>query len=202
MLKRMFMLSLSGAFCLGLLAAPTFAQDKDAAGEAPSEADMKAMMDAYVKAAEPGEHHKHLNYFVGTWKLSVKNLMSGTEDTGTSTCKWILGNRYVICDVESSMYGMPFQGHGMTAYDKGLKKYTNIWCDNMSTGFMISYGTCDASGKNWTYEGGYVDPMSGEKTATKETLKIINDDSFVWTLSGPGPDGQEMAMMEITYQRQ
>jgi hypothetical protein len=130
--------------------------------------------------------------------------MGGPEpevSEGTSTYKWILGNRYMVSDVESTMMGVPFMGHGMTCYDKGLQKYTDVWADSMSTGLMISYGTCDASGKNWTYEGEYVDPMTGQKSKTKQELKIVDDNSFVFTMFGAGPDGSEMKMMEITYKR-
>jgi hypothetical protein len=189
---------------LALLVAPAFAQEQGKGEGAPGMPDPKAMMDAYVKAAEPGEHHQHLNFFVGKWKLMCTSYCMGpepTKDPGTATFRWVLGNRFLIQDVESTMMGMPFMGHGMTGYDTAKSKYTGIWCDNMGTGFMVSHGTCDSSGKNWTYEGEFDDPVTKTTNKYKQELKIINDKSFSFTMFGPGPDGKEMKLMEILYER-
>ena len=42
------------------------------------------------------------------------------------------------------MMGMPFTGHGMRGYDNVSGKYWSTWNDSMSTGMMVSEGTCDA----------------------------------------------------------
>lgn len=202
MLKRTFSLCLSGAMCMGLLSARVLAQDKedDQEGQSPDQ----AMMEAYMKASQPGEFHKNLDYFEGKWNLKVKDMSSGPEaivTMGTATFKWILGNRFMVQEVAGTMMGMPFEGHGMTGYDNARKQYTDVWCDNFGTGFLISHGTCDPSGKTFTYAGEYKDPISGEMSKTKQVVKIINDKTFTFTMSGPGEDGNETTMMEITYER-
>ena len=55
-----------------------------------------------------------------------------------------LDGRVLIEEVTSSMMGMPFTGHGMTGYDNVTGKYWSTWTDSMSTGLMVSEGTCDA----------------------------------------------------------
>ena len=44
------------------------------------------------------------------------------------------------------MMGTPFTGHGMTGYDNVTGKYWSTWTDSMSTGIMVSEGSCDAEG--------------------------------------------------------
>lgn len=200
MLKRTSALCLSGILCLGLLVVPAMAQEKAIEGD-PA---MQAMMEAYTKAATPGVHHEHLNYFAGKWKLTCTSYCMGPEPTsspGSATFRWILDKRFMIQDVEGVMDGMPFHGFGVNGYDNVLKKYTGVWCDSMGTGLMTSIGTCDASGKNWTYEAEWADPIAGKPLKYKQEMKIINDTTFTFTMHGPGPDGNEMKMMEITYER-
>lgn len=204
MQNRSHLFALAGMLCLGLLVAPSFAQDEGKPEGIPSEADMKAMMDAYVKAAEPGEHHQHLKFFEGKWNFTCTSYCMGPEPTtspGTATFKWILGNRFMVQDVEGTMMEQPFHGHGLTGYDPARKQYTAVWCDSMGTGLMVSYGTCDPSGKTWTYEGEFADPVMKKTNTYKQEIKIINDSSFSFTMFGPGPDGKEMKIMELAYER-
>ena len=43
--------------------------------------------------------------------------------------------------------GIPYRGHGMTGFDNVTDKYWSTWNDSMSTGIMVTEGTCDAQGK-------------------------------------------------------
>ncbi len=175
----------------------------EAAKQDPGDA---AAMEAMAKAAAPGEFHAHLNAMVGRWSLKVQWRMDPNaewaESKSTAESKWVLGGRFVREEVEGEfMEGMRFQGFGMTGYDNLKKKYTSMWTDNMSTGMMISEGTCDASGKVFTYRGRSMDPMTGTEKTYKWTIRIVNNDKYISEMYTVGEDGKEFKSMEITYTR-
>jgi len=49
-------------------------------------------------------------------------------------------------------------GHGMTGYDNVSGKYWATWNDSMTTGVMVSQGTCDAKNA-CTFTGSWNDPI-------------------------------------------
>jgi len=159
-------------------------------------------MDAMMKAGQPGEFHAKLKAMEGNWDTTVKSYMSPgtpTESKGVSTRKWIMDGRFLQEDNTGDFMGMPFKGMGITGYDNIQKKYVSTWIDNMGTSIMNSTGTVDATGKTFTYECESPDPMTGKMTKTKMVTKIIDDKKHTFEMSGPGPDGKEMKMLEITY---
>ena len=113
-------------------------------------AEEQAMMEAWMKAGSPGEAHKKMAADVGTYDMKVTSWNAPgappTEDKGTATRKMIMDGRVLVEDVTSSMMGMPFKGQGMRGYDNVTGKYWGTWIDSMSTGMMVSEGSCDASG--------------------------------------------------------
>ena len=77
------------------------------------------------------------------------------EESGTATRTMALDGRVLVEDFKGTMMGNPFSGHGMTGYDNVSGKYWSTWTDSMSTGLMISQGTCDAKMActfNWLVE--------------------------------------------------
>ena len=79
-----------------------------------------AMMDAMMKAGEPGDAHKKLEGLVGTWDTKVSFwMMPGTDpmaSAGVSTNQWVMGGRYLEQRFKGDMGGMPFEGVGYTGY--------------------------------------------------------------------------------------
>src|SRR5262245_10886826 len=61
--------------------------------------DEKAIMEAMMKAATPGEQHKQLAGFAGSWDLTMKMWMDPskppTESKATSEGKMIMEGRYL-----------------------------------------------------------------------------------------------------------
>ena len=164
--------------------------------------EQKAEMDAYTKAGTPGEAHKALAATAGTYDLKMKSWSAPgappTEQTGTATRTMILDGRVLAEQVESSMMGQPFTGHGMTGYDNVSGKYGSTWNDSMSTGLMVSEGTCDAK-RNCKYTGTWNDPVKKGPVTSHMTTKWTSPTTEVFEMYGPGKDGKEMKMVEITY---
>ena len=68
--------------------------------------------------------------------------------------------------------GAPFAGHGTMGYNNVTGKYWSTWNDNMSTGLMLSEGTCDTQGKTCTFTGTWDDPVKkGAKVKSRMTTR-------------------------------
>ena len=184
--------------CTGTLA---MAQQTPAPQMSPEE---KAMMEAMQKAMTPGDAHKALNPFVGTWDVKVTSWPAPGAppqvSTGKAEKKWILGNRYLEQRFDGTFMGQPFSGLGYTGYDNVSKQYWGTWMDNMSTGVMSSTGT-STDGKSWTFNATMNDPMSGKPSTAQEKVTLADKDHHSMEMWGPAPDGRNFKMMQIDYTR-
>jgi hypothetical protein len=160
-------------------------------------------MEAYMKAGTPGPQHQALAAMAGTYDVKVKSWHAPdappAEDTGTAKRSMTLGGRVLAEDFNASMMGQPFTGHGMTGYDNVTGKYWSTWNDSMSTGIMLSEGTCDAQAKSCTFTGSWNDPIKKTPIKARMTSKWTSPTTEVFEMYAPGPDGKETKMMEITY---
>jgi Protein of unknown function (DUF1579) len=173
-------------------------------GQAPQMTpEQKAQMEAFMKAATPGAQHQALAATAGSYDLKVKSWQDpngpATESTGTATRAMTLGGRVLVEDVNGTMMGGPFAGHGMTGYDNVNGKYWSTWNDTMGTGLLVTEGTCDAQGKSCTFTGQWTDPVKKTLVKSRMTTSWTSPTTELFTMYGPGKDGKEMKMMEITY---
>jgi len=181
-------------------AVPAFAGDDKKATQPPAtDPGMQAMMTAMT----PGEHHEHMKKLVGNYDYTIKMWMDPaappTESTGKRTAEMILGGRYLEEKFTGNFMGMPFEGVGLMGYDNLSKQYVGTWIDNMSTQIMEMHGTCDSG--TWSMSGESTDPMTGKKMTTRSVVKLVNDNTFTMEMFGPGADGKEVKMMEMTCKR-
>ena len=193
--------SFSPALLALAIALPALAQDAPPA----MTAEQQAMMEAYQKAGTPGEEHARLAAMAGTYDLSIKSWDAPgappTVEAGTATRTMILGGRVMREETTSSMHGQPFVGEGLHGYDNVTGKHWSTWSDSMSTGIMVSEGSCDAAGA-CTFTGSWNDPVSKGKITARMTTRWTSPDTEVFEMYTPGPDGKEIQMMEITYKKQ
>ncbi len=182
--------------------------EKPAAGQ-PQDAAMAEMMKKMQEYATPGEHHKHLDAMAGKWDIVSHFWMQPDtppeESKGTSELKWIFDGRYLqqTADVPAQGPNQPaMKGLGMYGYDNAKKQYFSTWLDNMSTGMLIAWGTCEQGGKVINMSGDYADPMTNQMNRKFRTVtRMVDKDKFVYEMYSPGPDGKEFKMMEIAYTR-
>src|SRR5262245_29414547 len=164
--------------------------------------EQKAEMEAYMKAATPGAPHQMLAATAGNYDLKIKTWQAPgappMEESGTATRSMILGGRVLVEDVTGTMMGAPYTGKGMTGYDNVSGKYWSIWMDAMTTGLMVSEGTCDAQ-KACTFTGTWNDPVKKGPVKARMTTRWTSPTTELFEMYGPGKDGKEMKMMEITY---
>lgn len=185
-----------------LLIAPSTAAFADTHQQAEMSAEEKAMMEAYQNAATPGPEHARMAEKVGSYTLEMTNFPPGAEpvkESGKATRRMTLGGRVMVEEVDASMMGSRFNGYGMTGYDNVSGRYWSTWNDSMSTGIMISDGSCDAAGA-CEFKGSWNDPLTKGKTHVRMNTRW-SDGTEIFEMYGPGPDGEEMRMMEIIYKR-
>jgi hypothetical protein len=186
---------------IATLASLALAQTEKKAPEMTAE--QKAEMDAYMKAATPGPQQQQLATTAGTYDMKVKGWhdpsQPPTEDTGTATRTMTLGGLVLVEEVNATMMGAPFTGRGTTGFDNVSGKYWSTWNDSMSSGIMVSTGTCDPTGKSCTFTGSWNDPIKKGPVSARMTSKWTSPTVEVFEMYGPGKDGKEMKMMEITY---
>jgi hypothetical protein len=164
--------------------------------------EQKAEMEAYMAAGTPGAPHQALAATAGNYDMKIKSWHEPgkppMEESGTAMRKMTLDGRVMVEDVNSTMMGMPFTGHGMMGYDNVSGKYWHLWTDSMSTGAMWSEGSCDAK-QTCTFKGSWNDAIKKGPVTAKMNSKWTNSTTQVFEMYGPGKDGKETKMMEITY---
>lgn len=166
----------------------------------------EAKMAEMMKLCEPGDHHKHLEPFVGKWDFTMKWWSApGSEaesGVGKSEFKWILNGRQLQQDVTSPMPEGEFRGMGIMGYDNLRQQYHSMWYDNMCTGCWVLTGTCDKDGKVFTFKGEVSDPMTGQKNSRIRAVnRVESKDRIIFESYEVGPDGKEHKQLEITYTR-
>jgi hypothetical protein len=194
MIRTLAILPLALAFAL-----PALAQE----GQPEMTPEQKAEMEAYQKAGTPGPQHEALAKMAGNYDLVVKSWHGPGEpevSKGSATRSMALGGRVMVEEVSSTMMGQPFTGHGMHGYDNVTGRHWSTWNDSMSTGVMLSDGSCDADGA-CAFTSSWIDPIKKQKVNSRMTTRWTDANTEVFEMYGPAPDGKEVKMMEITYTR-
>ena len=192
------------AAALALLAAVCAGADEKQRAKEPS-ADEKAMMDAWMKYATPGDVHKKMAGMEGTWTTKVREWMAPgappQESEGTAEFKMLLGGRYLQQSFHGSMMGQSFDGMGISGYDNAKKATRSVWVDSAGTGMMMMTGGWDADGKTLTETGTMDDFMTGKPMQVKGQMHMGDADHFSYEMWMSGPDGNMFKTVEIAYTR-
>lgn len=188
-----------------LAASMTAALAGEEGGEMTPEQKMAADMETYMKYAQPGEHHGHLEALLGTWETTITAWPGpGAEPmtmTGTMESRWILGGRFLESTYSGSFMGSEFTGLGIDGYDNYQQKYVGSWRDSMGTMTMFFEGHCSDAGKVRTMTAEFVDPASGQKMKNKGVTTIVDENTYRYESYMVLPDGSEFRNMELVATR-
>ena len=167
--------------------------------------EQKAMMQAWIKSATPGDHHAFLAKLAGNWKTSVTFWMAagapGDKSSGTATLTPMMNNRYLHEEVHGETGGEEFHGAGLSGFDNVTGRHFTVWVDSMGTGLMTAWGTCDAGHKTITSKGEMADAMTGKMEPFRSVTRYVSDDQFVHEMYNKGKDGKEFKSLEVVYDR-
>jgi hypothetical protein len=167
------------------------------------QAQTEAEMKAWQEYMTPGDQHKVLASMDGEWDGDVTTWHApnteGSVSKSTTANKMIMGGRYQISNHTGNMMGMPFEGMSITGFDNAKKKFIATWIDNVGTGIMVLEGGWNAATKTMTLTGKAVDPSAGnaKEMAVRQTFRIVDANTHLMEMFGPGPDGKEYKMMQI-----
>lgn len=182
-----------------LAVAPALAQEAPAMSP-----EQQAAMEAFVKAGTPGPQHARLAGKAGNYRMEILSWQdpSGepSVDTGVALRRMVLGGRVMLETTEAQMGGQPFQGMGLSGFDNVSGKYWATWNDSMGTGLMVAQGDCSDTDE-CTFTGRWNDPITQGEIVARMTSRWPNPDTEIFEMFGPGPDGKEVKMMQITYTR-
>ena len=192
-----------GMGLLCFLVSPLWAQHGD---EKAGNAEEQAMMEAWMKAGAPGEHHEVLKQLAGKWTVKCKMRQSPdqpwAEMDATSEGQMILGGRYVVEVFRiADFMGFPFEGHSLMGYDNHKEKYFTLWIDSTSTAAMSQSGTIDADHKVITTSGEYYDPMVKAQVKSRTVTAITSHDSHTMSMHTTYPGAEEFHSMDLVFTR-
>src|SRR3954471_7411054 len=141
-------------------------------------------LEAFMKASQPGEHHAHMKQMAGTFDVEMEMAMAPAAPPqtakGVQKSQMMLDGRYLHGDYTGDMMGMPFHGMSLMGYDNQKKKYFEAWVDSMSTGLLVFDGTCDASGKVFTFTGEYDDARTGRHLKVRTVSNFVSPDKYTF----------------------
>lgn len=168
--------------------------------------DSATAMKTMMEVGTPGEEHKMLAKSDGNWSAETTMWMSPdappAKGKGTATNKMIMGGRYQQTSFKGDFMGMPYEGSGITGYDKAKKVYFTTWMDNMSTMVMNMEGNWDAASKSINFKGKMLCPANGVECEMREVFKTVDDNTQVMEMYGPDmKTGKEFKSMEIKFTR-
>ncbi|MBI4717614.1 MAG: DUF1579 family protein [Planctomycetes bacterium] len=175
------------------------AADKSKAGDA--EPAPQGNPEDWMKATLPHEAHQRLQALAGTWSLAVKTPGGPdgkeAESPGKAQFRSVMGGRFVIEEVQTSLGGEPFEWLGIHGFDNGKKKYVSSWIDNMGTGIDSMEGVWDEAGKTLTYTGHVDDPGAGESSKVKWVMNLGPRDRLLVQMFEVDRTGKETKVLEI-----
>ena len=162
------------------------------------------MMELWQKWATTDEHHKELAWFVGKWDVEARMMGSTTPEKGTVEFKWIMEGRWLAQDYKGTLMGMPYQGYGISGFDRVKKKWVETWVSNMDTAMLRFEGTVvDPTGKVKSLYGTLDEWTTGEHDKPiRGTTRKIDADHFVHELWDLGIGAEVKVVLEFSYTRQ
>lgn len=154
------------------------------------------------EAPKPLPQHALLQKHAGTWDAVIVTHMPDGQDQrakGKMVTKKV-GGFHTVDEFEGEVMGAPFTGRGSNSYCPVRKKFLSTWVDSMTGAPLLLLGDYDEKAKQLTMTGEAFG-QSGKLEPCRTVTKFVDDDHFVWTFHGAGPDGTEMEFMRIEYTR-
>lgn len=176
-----------------------------------TQAEPDAMMQAWMKAAQPGPEHKRLMKFAGKWKQKITQWpapgVEPTESISHAHDEAVFGGRYLIEHVHGDVTAAggastPFDGMGIYGYDNIKQKYVFAWIDSMGTMIMTGEGDPDPHQNVVTYYSDLPNPLNGKTTKIKMIRRVFNDNEYGLQWFEDTGDGVWRKSMDLVASRE
>jgi hypothetical protein len=176
----------------------------DAKKEEMAPPDSATMMKNWQAYSTPGDVHKMMAKWDGTWAGEMTSWMM--EGAPPEKAKLTTVNKMVMNGLgqenthTGTVMGMAFNGKGTTVYDNHRKEFISSWVDNMGSGMMIMRGTWDDATKTLNMKGKATDPATTGEVDMREVFKVIDDNNHLLEMYTTHA-GKEFKSMEIKFTR-
>jgi Protein of unknown function (DUF1579) len=188
--------------CLSVVALASCSVVSKEAGEGRTKVDSPS---EWVAMSKPGESHRLMDSFVGTWNVAMTfwgSPQSAPErSSGVSESKWILGGRFIQESFKGTVGGQNFEGIGLFGFDNGRRRFETLWLDSLNTSVARSTGTFDPENQIYSFEGEVYDPLVGRDKSTKTTIRFLSPDRYLLTMFDHNPVYGDYKSLEIEYVR-
>lgn len=167
--------------------------------------DSATVAKAWTDYATPTKAHEMLAKDTGIWDADMSFWSPENPEpqkaTSVAEYKMILGGKYQEAKYTGEIWGMPFEGRGLTAFDNATEEFIATWIDNMGTGVLVSKGKYDEATKTLTFNGKMVDPVTKKEKQIKEVITYIDDNNQKMEMFDIDENGKEFKNMEILSKR-
>jgi hypothetical protein len=179
---------------------------RDAVASETIMSDQATTFEAYMQAGIPGEPHRRLDAFVGTWDTRTTAWLDPAappmESSGRVVKRWTLDGRFLLEEMEAAdPMGRPYTGIGYVGYNNGTELYEGVWLSSVQTGMITYEGVFDPSSRTFTYTGTESDPTGGPSVPFRVIVRLEGPDRHVLSQSYLLPDGSEQRAFEIVHTR-
>ncbi|HYP30174.1 MAG TPA: DUF1579 family protein [Blastocatellia bacterium] len=182
-----------------MLSFPAGQQNRNPNTERGDEASKK--VDA--KPNQPGERHRQLDYFVGSWDVQIKFKIGGQEREGRALLesRWVLNGRFLKQEYKTMTGGVPFTVVQYVGFDNNRKKTVEVKFDSNDTGVQVTEGTLFEDGKIISNSGERVDPTTGRRRGLRTVTIIFDKDHYTVEWYQVGDDGKEDKVVTLSHTR-
>jgi hypothetical protein len=174
-------------------------------GQEPAPQPPKADQGAAQDTAGPSAEHAKLKAWAGTWDTVDRARMAPeeafTEENGMHTVKLDLSGQWLISDLETRLFGMPYRAHMQIGYDPVRKKYVGTIINSLSPELTLMEGGFGEDGKVLTMHYGAPDPITRQPGKQRATWEMLEEKKAVMRIYMTAPDGKEFVFLEKRYTR-
>lgn len=168
-----------------------------------AKSESESKKDPVQQFMSPGEEHKMIASWNGSWIGEITFYQDKQEIKGTSvvTNKMIMGGRYQVSNQKGAMGKNNFEGMNTLGFDNQKKLFVSTWVDNMGTGIITLRGPWNETTKTINLTGTETDPVSGNDKTVHETVRIIDNNRQIIEIFEPSSDGKETKIMQTLLTR-
>ena len=175
-------MSLTRVLCLTLIAALSPAAPLEASETPPTKVEIEKALEAARKYTEPGESHRVLARFLGTWDTETRLQMApagSKPEKGTITYRWLMEGRWLQGETSGTMMGYPLRTFVIMGYDNFKMSYVTSSVSSFDTALLTSEGDMDPAGKALITYGTLDEYLTGENDKmVKYVWRFLSDDEI------------------------
>jgi Protein of unknown function (DUF1579) len=159
-----------------------------------------------LEGKPPSEREKRLEYFLGTWDVSVQfKLPDGKAGEGKAVCqtKWVLDGKFLRQEYKSKFMGQPLIVWQLLGYDDMKKEFVEfqLHADVKGAHTMHNEGTFSENGKVLTLAGDSIDGFTGKPVKLRTVTTILDENRYTVEWFTGEPSGKEERKVVLTHTR-